>query len=299
MLFFCSRCPKKHKTSDRCFEVPDKDDPCCKTVLCDVTLDDNEPEKEDEKTRKKILSAKFVNETTLLLKFDTKLDDNENLPLVEVSNDQNIWKEYKLLPGGYLKLDEPFKYVKLEKSDDIVTASTSKLVEHASSSKLNESGNCQYKGKTFQLGEEYNDQCNSLCVCKLSGMNCLKLQCPTYFGVDVLDPNCVEWETVPPNFNPTPPNCCPDSVRCKNNGSCLYEGMFFKNWEHLPINLTGCEKRCYCENNKVECQNSCPPVTALPPATLPCPPNLAVISKLPEDDCCKYWICPSFDQGKQ
>lgn len=55
-------------------------------------------------------------------------------------------------------------------------------------------------------------------------MKCLKLECPTYFGLDVLDPLCIEWETVPPDFVPTPPSCCPKEVKCKNNGSCSYHG---------------------------------------------------------------------------
>lgn len=242
------------------------------------------------------MSAKFINETTVLVKFDTKFDDNELLPVAELSNDQHDWKQFKILPGGYLQANETFKYLKLELSDDIIAIVSQKIVDQSLSSAINGTGNCQYKGRSLRLGEEYNDQCNSLCVCQTSGINCLKLQCPTYFGVDVLDPNCVEWETVPINFKPSPPNCCPDSIRCKNNGSCLHEGNLFKNWEQLPINITGCEKRCYCEMGKVECQNTCPPVTALPPATLPCPPHHAMIGHIPDDECCKYWICSTPSQ---
>lgn len=272
-------------------EVPDPNDPCCKTVFCDVTLDENESEKEDEKSKKKLLSAKYINETTVLVKFDTKIDDNEIPPHAELSNDQINWKQYQILPDGYVTLNQTFKYLKLEHTDDIVTIMSPK--DFPVFSKTNDSGNCLYKGRNLKIGEEFNDQCTSLCVCQTSGMNCLKLQCPTYFGVDVLDPNCVEWETVPSNFQASPPNCCPESIRCKHNGSCLYEGFTFKNWEQLPTNVTGCERRCYCEMGKVECQNNCPPVTALPPPTLPCPPHHAVISKHPDDECCKFWMCNS------
>lgn len=290
-LFY--RCPPKRKSNDRCVELPDPNDSCCKTVVCDVTLDENEPEKEEDKAKKKLISARYINDTMVLVKFDTKFDDNENIPSAELSNDQNNWKEYKIYPGGYLQVNETFKYLKLENSDDIVTVMSQKMIDYSILSLTNGSSNCQYKGRSLTLGEEYNDQCTSLCVCQPSGINCLKLQCPTYFGVDVLDPNCVDWETVPANFKASPPKCCPDSIRCKNNGSCLYEGKTFKNWEQLPINITGCEKRCYCEMGKVECQNTCPPVTALPPATLPCPPHHAIISSIPDDDCCKYWVCSS------
>ncbi|XP_030749434.1 putative epidermal cell surface receptor [Sitophilus oryzae] len=129
-------------------------------------------------------------------------------------------------------------------------------------------------------------------MCRAGEMKCLKLECPTYFGVDVLDPGCIEWETVPPNFQPSAPNCCPEQIRCKNNGSCLHEDKLYKNWEQLPLNVTGCEKRCYCEMGNVECQPTCPPVTALPPPNLACSSREASLQHIPDDDCCMYWVCP-------
>ncbi|KAJ8953044.1 hypothetical protein NQ314_007419 [Rhamnusium bicolor] len=246
--------------------------------------------KEDEKPKQKLLSASYINTTTILLTFDTTLDESVSLPDIEVSNDKSNWKYYKLLPGGLVFVKNNVKYLKVENTDDIVDIQHREL-----GPKLPEElkDDCQYKGKIFKLGEEYNDDCESLCVCQEIGMKCLKIQCPTYFGVDVLDPNCVEWETVPPEFKASPPNCCPDKVRCKNNGSCYYEGRTYKNWDLLPSNVTGCERKCYCEMGKVECQNTCPPVTAVPPPYLPCPPNLTMISHIPDDDCCKYWVCNS------
>jgi hypothetical protein len=34
------------------------------------------------------------------------------------------------------------------------------------------------------------------------------------------------------------------------------ESIFFRfnNFDNIPANLTGCEKRCYCENGEVLCQ---------------------------------------------
>lgn len=43
----------------------------------------------------------------------------------------------------------------------------------------------------------------------------------------------------------------------------------------------------------VECQNVCPHVAALPPATLGCPPNEARLQHIPHDDCCMDWVCSS------
>lgn len=76
----------------------------------------------------------------------------------------------------------------------------------------------------------------------------------------------------------------------------MYEGQQYQNWQELPVNITGCDKRCYCEMGKVECQSACPPVTAVPPATLPCPNHQASLSHLPDDDCCMAWICSTPDE---
>ncbi|EFA07109.1 putative epidermal cell surface receptor isoform X1 [Tribolium castaneum] len=282
------RCPPVNKTNDKCVEVQDPNDSCCKKLLCDVTLDDHEADKDYSMQMHKLIEAKYLNESTVELQFDPKLNEKENSIFIEGSADQNDWKTYKIRAQKYVDVMDGTKYLKLENSKESVkieSAATKTPLENASSSA------CTYKNKSFELNEEYNDNCTSLCVCKESGMKCLKLECPTYFGVDVLDPNCIEWETVPPNFHPTPPNCCPQELKCKSNGSCVYEGHTYQNWQQLPENVTGCEKRCYCEMGNVECQNTCPPVTALPPPTLPCPPHQAIVDHLPDDECCMYWVC--------
>ena len=55
-------------------------------------------------------------------------------------------------------------------------------------------------------------------------MECAAIECPTDFGLDVLDPQCLKWESRPAGFKPNPPHCCPDSVVCVNHGSCVYKG---------------------------------------------------------------------------
>ncbi|KAF7269805.1 hypothetical protein GWI33_017167, partial [Rhynchophorus ferrugineus] len=303
------RCPPTQKTSESCVEIPDPSDPCCKKVLCDVTLDDHQDHEKDEireKDHHKVMDATQLNSSVILLEIEPKFEEESNLPVIEVSNDKENWDYYQLFPDGKLFVKEDYKYLRLENTDDIVVVKrstennldTTTKHEDLTTEKMKTSSvadmlkPCSYKGKTYNNGDTYNDNCESLCMCSDGEMHCLKLECPTYFGVDVLDPGCIEWETVPPNFQASAPHCCPEQIRCKNNGSCLHEDKMYKNWEQLPINVTGCEKRCYCEMGNVECQNTCPPVTALPPPNLQCSPEHASLQHIPDDDCCKYWVCP-------
>lgn len=75
------------------------------------------------------------------------------------------------------------------------------------------------------------------------------------------------------------------------NGSCLYEGKIYENWNDIPTNVTGCEKKCYCELGKVTCQPACPPIKTLPPTNLQCSPREAILMHLPGDECCLQWVC--------
>lgn len=281
------RCPPSlHNSQDRCVEIPDPTDSCCKKLLCDVTLDDNESEKEDEIHKYKIVSAKIVNSSMIHIMFEPKLQSNDSSPIIELSNDKSDWSAYKLLPDGYLPVQNKTKYIRLEGTSEVIEVNGSN-----NEVSMATSDTCAYKNQTFKLNDEFNDNCKHFCKCKETGMHCLDFNCPTYFGTDVLDSGCVQWETVPPNFEPSPPQCCPDEVRCKNNGSCVYEGVPYDNWAQIPTNVTGCEKRCYCELGKIQCQNVCPPITALPGPDLPCPPHMATLGHAPDDDCCMYWVC--------
>ncbi|XP_017848700.1 putative epidermal cell surface receptor isoform X1 [Drosophila busckii] len=162
---------------------------------------------------------------------------------------------------------------------------------------------CEHKGVQYELGQQFRDGCEQLCICNEQGLHCAKVECPSNFGLDVLNPHCIRWEPVPADFKAVAPHCCPESMRCVDNGTCSYQGMEFDNWAPIPANITGCEKHCYCENGKVECRPACPPVLALPPADLPCHPAQARLLPIPEDECCKHWTCaplaPKLGGGQQ
>ena len=108
--------------------------------------------------------------------------------------------------------------------------------------------------------------------------------------MELLDPHCVKWEPVTPEFEKSPPNCCQE-MKCLQNSTCQYEGFTFTNFQEIPQKLTGCEKRCYCEYGNVTCQNACPPMSDKPPTNLPCPPEMAMPVTLPHDECCLTWVC--------
>ena len=82
------------------------------------------------------------------------------------------------------------------------------------------------------------------------------IECPSLFGLDVINPFCLEWESND-DFIAQPPMCCPPVPKCKFDGACTYKGIKFQNTDNIPANMSGCEQRCYCEDGEVKCQDAC------------------------------------------
>ncbi|XP_055308987.1 putative epidermal cell surface receptor isoform X2 [Sitodiplosis mosellana] len=250
------RCPKMNHTTathEQCVIVPDPKDLCCHIELCDVTLDDH--------------------------------DQGSAIAIVPA-------------PPSFdaMKMKKGNRTINLSSSDYKERASTSassipSVAADTAEHDPNEKYDCEYNGSKYKIGQQFNEDCESLCICMAEGVHCEKIQCPSTFGLEIMDPHCLEWAPEPATFRAIVPKCCPERMRCIDNGTCEYRGQYFDNWSDIPSNLTGCEQHCFCERGKVECRPSCS-VPAKPPKHLKCnAKQVPKIVPIPDDECCKHWAC--------
>ncbi|XP_011504664.1 PREDICTED: putative epidermal cell surface receptor [Ceratosolen solmsi marchali] len=294
-----SRCPPNDTSDinqhDRCVVLQDPSDACCTITLCDVTLGDHEIKPESPADLfVKLIDVKILNSTAIKLKLSSKLP---NEITIELSENNHVWKQVTPTKDGIISNLQPAHgyYIRVVEGSRIGPAIHVSLLTEViktSVTKQNEKDVCNHRGKTYKIGAEWYDECIAVCFCnETAQIECATIECPTDFGLDVLDPHCLDWETVPPNHVAKAPNCCPQEVRCKNNGSCAYGGKTYDNWSKIPMNISGCEKECFCGFGNVTCNQICPPVLQQPPHTLNCKPHEAVLTKLPNDECCLHWSC--------
>ena len=163
----------------------------------------------------------------------------------------------------------------------------------------NEEDVCSFEGKTYQIGEHFYKDCDEFCICFENDagnkeLMCNPIKCPSSFGLDVINPMCLEWEEHA-DFVPSAPMCCPPPPVCLSDGTCHYQGHDFRNYDSIPANITGCEKRCYCEDGEVLCRDACHEISPQPPSYLQCSADVAI--KVPTEDrpCCMVWDCPAME----
>ncbi|KAJ8713886.1 hypothetical protein PYW08_007506 [Mythimna loreyi] len=313
--------------SDKCINVQDPNDACCEVQVCDVSHDvHEEPDNSTTSTTTTTEMLKGFED------YDDQADHIQTRPLVltepigSVKVLQNNSVQVNLMQlnksedpihlllsndGGRSFRDVELKYsnliLNLEGGKDYIlkTKETGTKFNFTITSSgdgvgLNEVPNedihnvskvgCYHDGHFYAIGEEFHIGCSELCECTGPDEHeCAALVCPSHVGLELVSKGCVRWAPSPPA---SPPNCCPRTARCLSDGTCHYKGVAVPNWSEVPIALTGCEQRCFCENGELDCQEVCSPLPALPPQTLRCPPNHRPAAvNISDEDCCKHWGC--------
>ncbi|XP_063596478.1 uncharacterized protein LOC134773237 isoform X2 [Penaeus indicus] len=149
---------------------------------------------------------------------------------------------------------------------------------------------CEYEGHYYKRGENFYQGCRQSCMCSENlEVYCANIECPVSSGLDIIDPNCLEWD-IDPDFVLTPPNCC-QPLKCVSSAACEYMGQTFNNHDIIPREITGCSQQCTCNYGEVSCHELCPPMPETPPPELQCPPEKAVPMTQPGETCCRSWQC--------
>ncbi|XP_063831692.1 putative epidermal cell surface receptor [Ostrinia nubilalis] len=318
------RC-ERHPPSDKCINVQDPNDACCEVQVCDVSQDvHEEPEnvtssststtettrsfedyqEEQFKTTMRPLvlpepigSVKVLQNNTVQVNLIHMNNTEDPIHLLLSNDNGKSFKDVELTYSNLiLNLEGGKDYILKTKETGTkfnftITASDTGANEVpdediANSTKVG----CYQDGVFYAVGEEFHIGCTELCECTGPDTHeCVALVCPSHVGLELVSKGCVRWAPSPPA---QPPNCCPRSARCLSDGTCHYNGVPIPNWSEVPISLTGCEQRCFCENGDLECQETCSPLPPVPPQSLRCPPlHRPAPVNISDDDCCKQWGC--------
>ncbi|XP_059058256.1 putative epidermal cell surface receptor [Achroia grisella] len=313
--------------SDKCINVQDPKDACCEVQVCDVSQDVHEEPvdnvtssttastlqmaKETEETEKHkakstmrplvlvepIGSVKVLQNNTVQVNLMHMNNSEDPIHLLLSSDGGQTFKDVELKYSNLiLNLEGGKDYVLKTKETDtkfnFTITATDNVANEVPTEDVNNTTKigCYQDGHFYAVGEEFHIGCSELCECTgAEERECAALVCPAHVGLELVARGCVRWAPSPPA---TPPNCCPRAARCLSDGTCHYKGVPVPNWSEVPIELTGCEQRCFCENGEVDCQEACTPLSPIPPQTLRCPPmhRLAPVN-ISDDDCCKQWGC--------
>lgn len=311
--------------SDKCINVQDPNDACCEVQVCDVSHDAHEePENQTSTTStttevikgfedyedhesgtpsRPLVLAEPIGSVKVLQ------NNSVQVNLMHMNNSEDPIHLLLSNNGGKSFSDVELKYsnliLNLEGGKDYIlktkeTGTKFNFTITASDTGANEVPNedlsnitkigCYHDGQFYGIGEEFHIGCEQLCECiGQDSRECAAMVCPSHVGLELVSKGCVRWAPSPPA---QPPNCCPRSARCLSDGTCHYKGVAVPNWSEVPIALTGCEERCFCENGELDCQEVCSPLPPVPPQHLRCPPNHRPAAvNISDDDCCKQWGC--------
>ncbi|KAM3962555.1 LOW QUALITY PROTEIN: stranded at second [Aphomia sociella] len=312
--------------SDKCINVQDPKDACCEVQICDVSQDAHEESVDNitssttvsamEMTKRSEESEEQIVKSTMRPLVLTEpigsvkvLQNNTvQVNLMHMNNSEDPIHLLLSSDGGESFKDVELKYsnliLNLEGGKDYVLktretgtkfnftiTTTDNVANEVPTEDFNNDTKvgCYQDGQFYAVGEEFHIGCSELCECMgPEQRECAALVCPAHVGLELVTRGCVRWAPSPPH----PPNCCPRAARCLSDGTCHYKGVAVPNWNEVPISLTGCEQRCFCENGEVDCQDACTPLPALPPQTLRCPPmHRPAPVNISDEDCCKQWGC--------
>ncbi|XP_066984324.1 uncharacterized protein sas isoform X7 [Macrobrachium rosenbergii] len=221
----------------------------------------------------------------------TWMEKNISVSDIKVENMDEI-----LLQVSDLEPSTPYQF-RISYRDHVSSTSKARLLDASSDSDdfqagihIDHSEMCSYNGRYYKRGQEFYEGCSQSCICSSNlEVHCAAIECPVTFGLQLYDPDCVEWD-LDKDYTPTPPMCCPQ-VKCIQTSACEYMGQKFTNFDTIPRELTGCSQKCSCTYGNVTCIDECPPISDTPPSELNCAPEDAIRVTLPGETCCETWQC--------